>query len=84
MGDGGELEAGCGEVDDGDHLGFVAVASGAGFGGLDEGADPFEQAVVQVVLVPGDDAVPVFLDERDEVFDGLQAERFAPEHQRRR
>ena len=50
------MEFGCGEVDDGDHLGFVAVASGSGFGGLDEGVDPFEQAVVQMVGMPGDDA----------------------------
>ena len=39
------MEFGCGEVDDGDYLGFVAVASGSGFGGLDQGVDPFEQAV---------------------------------------
>jgi len=57
-------------------IGFVAVASGAGFGGLDEGAGSFEQAVVEVVGVPGDDAVPVFFYESDEVFDGLQAGAF--------
>ena len=43
MGEAGELEFGCDEVDDGDHFCFVAVAPGAGFGGLDEGVDPFEQ-----------------------------------------
>jgi hypothetical protein len=64
------------EVDDGDRLGFVAVASGAGFGCLDQGVDAFEQAVAQVVFVPGEDAVEVFLDQGDEVFDGLQAGAF--------
>jgi len=57
MGEGGQLEFGRDEVDDDDHLGFVAVAPGTGLGGLDEGVDPFEQAVVEVVGVPGDDAL---------------------------
>ena len=52
------MELGCGEVDDGDHLVLVAVASGSGFGCLDQGVDPFEQAVVQPAGVPGEDGRP--------------------------
>ena len=70
------MELGGSEVDDCDHLVFVAVASGSGFGCLDQGVDAFEQAVGQVVGVPGEDAVPVALDEGDEVFDGLEAGAF--------
>jgi hypothetical protein len=70
------LEFGCGEVDDGDHLGFTAVAPGAGFGCLDQRVDPFEQAVAQVVFVPGDDAVPVVFDQGDELLDRLQPGAF--------
>ena len=70
------MEPGRGEVDDGDHLGFVAVAAGAGFGCLEQGVDSFEQAVVQVGFVPGDDAVPVVFDQGDGVLDRLQAGAF--------
>jgi hypothetical protein len=38
-GEGGELELSRDEIDDGDHLGFVAVAPGAGLGGLDQRVD---------------------------------------------
>jgi len=48
VGEGGQGEFGGGEVDDGDHLVFVPVAAGAGFGCLDEGVDAFEQSVGQV------------------------------------
>lgn len=41
------MEFGCREVDDGDHFVFVAVASGAGFGGLDEGVDALNHSYGQ-------------------------------------
>ena len=55
---------------------FVAVASGAGLGRLNEGVDPLEQAVAQVVGVSGDDAVLVVLHEGEGVCDELQAGAF--------
>jgi hypothetical protein len=76
VGEGGQGELGGGEVDDDDHLVFVPVAAGAGFGCLDKGVDSFEQSVGQVACVPGDDALPVLLHECCEVFDGLQAGAF--------
>jgi len=76
MGEGGQWELGCGEVDDGDHFGFAAVASGPGLGRLDEGVDAFEQAVAEVVAVPGEDALDVLVDQCDEVFDRLEAGAF--------
>ena len=70
------MEFGCDEVDDGDHLDFAAVAPSTGFSGLDQGVDAFEQAVGQVVFVPGDDALPVLLDQGDELLDRVQAGAF--------
>src|SRR6476661_2027678 len=66
------LHFGCDEVDDGDHLGLAAVAPSTGLGCLDQGVDAFEQAVAQVVGMPGEDALPVLLDQGHEVLDRLQ------------
>ena len=65
-----------GEVDDGDHLGCVAVAPGVGLGCLDAGVDPFEQAVARVVFAPGGDAICMVVDQGGEVLDGVQAGAF--------
>jgi hypothetical protein len=69
FGDGGQGEVAGDEVD---HVALAAVAAGAGLGGLHEGVDPFQQAVVQSAGVSGDDAVPVPLHDRYEVLDRLQ------------
>lgn len=47
-------------------------------GSLDQRVRAFEQSVADLVLLLGDDPVPMRLDETDEVFDRLRRERSAP------
>ena len=66
------------EVNDGDHLGFAAVAAGSGLRGLDEGIRALQQSVTDPTVVPADDSVPMRFDEFDEILVGCSRLRFAP------